>query len=234
MEQTFIKFARCRMGGHPLHLIIPMRKINVILLTALLGSALSMVHPADKLRLGDIPDEQEKREQQKKRKQNKEDQDMTPEEKKLVVDQLANDAYRKGVLAKKNHHWIDAEKYFEKTLLLSPNHLAAKQNLETVRQAIAQQKTAETPKAMAAPAEPTTKKPKAMPAEGPKPAPTISLPPGEAKQKADALYREALELNRNGDYERAYTACQEALKYDPSNLQAQRMAERLSARVNRR
>jgi tetratricopeptide (TPR) repeat protein len=56
----------------------------------------------------------------------------------------------------------------------------------------------------------------------------------EAKQKADALYREALELNRNGDYERAYTACQEALKYDPSNLQAQRMAERLSARVNRR
>ena len=91
-----------------------------------------------------------------------------------------------------------------------------------------------------APMEPAVEKIPEAPAKpaAPKPlktkraAPRAATKPIESKEKSQELYLRALTASQNGDFDAALGFCREALKHDPSNLQAERMRERLESRGN--
>ena len=51
------------------------------------------------------------------------------------------------------------------------------------------------------------------------------------RKKSDDLYIEALGASQQGNSDKALTLCRQALRLNPTNLQAQRMLERLESRV---
>lgn len=204
-----------------------MRKIDAFLLLSLLFFLPAFVPAVEKLRLGDIPDETDKQAEQKVQ-QLEQSQELTPEERKRVTEQLADDAYIDGMKAERAGNYFDAKRYFETAVSLAPNHGQAKQGVLRINRLL----RPVTPPASA------TKAPSPEPVVSKKsnanrPVAKPALSSQEAKEKSNALYLKALSASQNGNFEEAYKFCRESLKLDPDNLQARRMVERLEIRMKK-
>lgn len=180
-------------------------------------------------RLGDIRDKQPKDERAKKNQAG--DEAYTPEEKKQLVTELSDDYYKKGVAALRQDQLSEAKAYFEKVLALSPNHSRAREHMSTIKKMSAEKRKTMNPQPPATPSIPIEEKPSPV-----KKATSQKILSPEMvrkkteldKQGSDELYYQALAASQNKEKVQALDLCRQALKLNPSNLQAQRMLDRLS------
>lgn len=167
-----------------------------------------------KYKLGDIPDTAPTRRD--------EDEDPRPEEimeQKFQADLHKNIAeyfFMKGKQAMTSGNKEQAEAYFDRVLILVPNHEGARAELQAIV------KSYDAPKGPAAPLAPE-------PSEPPQSEPIKKMRENPAinKEKSNKLYIEALAATQEDHREQAIKLCQQALALDPSNQQAERMLKRL-------
>jgi tetratricopeptide (TPR) repeat protein len=178
-----------------------------------------------KLKLGDLPDPQDK--------QRSMDEDPHPKEvmeEKFQGDLHKNIAevfYMKGRQALEAGNLDIAEGYFDRALILVPDHEGARKSL------------AEVLKSYDPPAASTVS---LAPSVLPTPSPSSTAPlrkakgkkenPDESKNLAEKIYIAALTAVQSGQKDQAIALCQQALALDPEHQPAQRMLKRLIPNPN--
>lgn len=103
----------------------------------------------EKPRLGDIPSEPIKEKKEKKPPLSRDG--ITPEERKQLLEEVAQEFYEKGEMAYQEGRFVEARDLFERVLTLQPNHAQARARLEALL------RTLEPPEPEPAPAEPDSK-----------------------------------------------------------------------------
>lgn len=105
-------------------------------------SLTSLSNAATKPRLGDIPVEKETT-LPKKETPKKDSQEMTIEEHNQIKNDVAEDFYKKGLLAVEAGRYEEAEGYFDRVLILKPRHQGAKEGIEFVLKKLEQARVKE-------------------------------------------------------------------------------------------
>lgn len=144
----------------------------------------------------------------------------TPEERQRTRQEATERFYWQGVTALRAGNTAMAQEYFERVLDLSPNHVRAQAKLAMIKKRQVKPVAAPTPT------------PTPSPTPTPEPRRTIKkiapvLTPEERKAKAADLYLQALKAAQARRFTEAARFCDESLRLDPDNLQAQRMRDRL-------
>jgi tetratricopeptide (TPR) repeat protein len=154
-----------------------------------------------------------------------ESEKTTVESDRQVADEMAEEFYRLGTQALEEGNFEKAEGYFDRVLILKPNHKGAKDGINRIMKSY-DQSSEKKPV--------TENKPEPIKKKETAPRPRLQTPrakPTEAdRQKSDQLYIEALSANQTGNTEEAIRLCKESLALNPNNPQAKRMLDRLSAK----
>ncbi len=170
-----------------------------------------------KYRLSDIPTPEEKARMEKNERVQEESATGSEAE---VAHEMANEFYQLGLKALNEGNLEQAEGYFDRALILKPNHKEAKDSIEYIMQ------TYEQPKEKTVLPKPSTPDPERSEPR-PKTIPVLKERTEEDLKKSDLLYLEALSANQTGNTEDALKLCKRALVLNPNNLQAKRMLQRL-------
>jgi tetratricopeptide (TPR) repeat protein len=198
-----------------------MMKSPILLLTITLGLTLVLSAQAEQRRtLKDLPDPKEK-------VATPEDEPafdpMSRKEKAQLVQEMAEEFFQMGSEALTQGNLEKAEGYFDRVLVLSPDHKGAREGIELIMKSYAPPQVA---------TEPARPKPPVIKRREPvnRSEANEKVEEEEDIEKSNQLYVEALQANQTGNIEEARKLCQRSLSYNRGNLQAKRMLDRLNSK----
>jgi len=150
---------------------------------------------------------------------------------------LVSQLFREGELQAKNGKWSDARLTFNKILSVDPDNGRAKSKLAMAEARLFDHhKRRGEERERAGDAEGALDAYQDALAYGDDPAVEARLVKLKARvaeanrKRSDEIYADALSASQQGHNDKALTLCRRALRIDPSNIQAQRMLERLERR----